>query len=48
MALVRDAATGEILSFARAGAIELWSSASTLDLQLSDGVRVERRRVVVQ
>jgi hypothetical protein len=48
MALVRDGATGEILSFARAGAIELWSSASALDLQLSDGVRVERRRVVVQ
>lgn len=48
MALVRNATTGEILSFARAGAIELWSSASTLDVQLSDGVRVERRRVVVQ
>lgn len=48
MALVRDAATGEILSFARGGAITLWSGAGQLDVQLSDGVRVVRTRVGVQ
>lgn len=47
MALIRDAATGEILSFARGGAVDLWSQAASLDLQLSDGVRTERRRIVV-
>ncbi|MFN2317180.1 MAG: hypothetical protein ABR602_10890 [Gemmatimonadales bacterium] len=48
MAMVRNAATGEILSFARGGEILLRTTATTLDIQLSDGVRVERRRVVVQ
>jgi len=48
MALVRDATTGEILSFARGGAITLWSTAGQLDVQLSDGVRVVRTRVGVQ
>lgn len=48
MALVRNAATGEILSFARGGEIVLRTVAEELDIQLSDGVRVERRRVVVR
>lgn len=48
MALVRNAATGEILSFARGGEILLHSTAAVLDIQLSDGVQVERRRVIVQ
>lgn len=48
MALIRDAATGEILSFARGGAIDLWSSGRSFDLQLSDGVRTTTRRVAVQ
>lgn len=48
MAMVRNAATGEILSFARGGEITLRTSATELDVQFSDGVRVERRRVVVQ
>lgn len=48
MALIRNPATGEILSFARGGDITIVSGATELDLQLSDGVRVERRRVVVQ
>lgn len=48
MALVRDPATGEILSFARGGAIMLWSGARTLEVQLSDGVQAVRRRLEVQ
>jgi hypothetical protein len=48
MALIRNPATGEILSFARGGEITIVTGATELDLQLSDGVRVERRRVVVQ
>lgn len=48
MALVRDATTGEILSFARGGSITLWSNAGQLEVQLSDGVRVVRSRVGVQ
>ena len=48
MALVRDASTGEILSFARGGSVNLWSNAGQLDVQLSDGVRVVRKRVGVQ
>ncbi len=48
MALVRDAATGEILSFARGGAVTLFSNASQLDIQLSDGVRVVRKQVGVR
>jgi len=48
MAMVRDPVSGEILSFARGGAILLWSGAGALDIQLSDGVRAVRRRVAVQ
>lgn len=48
MAMVRNAATGEILSFARGGEILLRTSATELDIQLSDGVRVEKRRIFVQ
>lgn len=48
MALIRNPATGEILSFARGGDITIVTGATELDVQLSDGVRVERRRVVVQ
>lgn len=48
MALVRNPVTGEILSFARGGEIVLWTTANALDVQLSDGVQVERRRVVVR
>ena len=39
MALVRDAATGQILSFARGGAAHLWASGRVFQLQFSDGVR---------
>ncbi len=45
MALVRDAATGEILSFARGGQTVLWTAAPALDLVFSDGVRGPAVRV---
>lgn len=45
MVLVRDAATGQILSFARGGAARLWTDGATFDLQFSDGVNsVVRQR----
>jgi Peptidase M66 len=39
MVLVRDAATGQILSFARGGVARLWAGGSAFQLQFSDGVR---------
>jgi hypothetical protein len=42
MALVRDARTGEILSFARRGAASLAAPAGSVELLLSDGVRSVR------
>jgi hypothetical protein len=47
MALIRDARTGEVLSFARGGSALIAARSQTLDLQLSDGVRgMTRRRQV--
>jgi hypothetical protein len=48
MALVRDAASGEILSFARGGDVALVSGAAALDVTLSDGVRSRREQAVVR
>ena len=48
MAVVRDPATGAILSFARGGAALVQSGAAELDLVLSDGVGSTRQRVAVQ
>jgi hypothetical protein len=48
MALVRDAATGQILSFARGGDVRLVSGARDLDVTFSDGVRSRRERVAVR
>jgi hypothetical protein len=47
MALIRDARTGEVLSFARGGSTLITARSQTLDLQLSDGVRgmTHRRQV---
>ncbi|HEV8356877.1 MAG TPA: hypothetical protein VGQ17_08960 [Gemmatimonadales bacterium] len=39
MVLVRDQATGQVLSFARGGLARIWSSSAQLDLLFSDGVR---------
>jgi hypothetical protein len=44
MALVRDARTGEVLSFARGGAALISARTQALDVQLSDGVRGVRSR----
>jgi hypothetical protein len=44
MALVRDAGTGEVLSFARGGAALVAARGQALDVQLSDGVRAVRGR----
>jgi hypothetical protein len=48
MAMVRDARTGEILSFARSGASRIHTSADRLEVQLSDGVRVEKRQLAIR
>jgi hypothetical protein len=45
VALVRDARTGAILSFARGGTVDLPASADDLDITLSNGVRSVRARV---
>ena len=45
MALVRDAATGEILSFARRGDATITVAGRELDVTFSDGVRSHRQRM---
>jgi hypothetical protein len=47
MVLVRDPATGQILSFARGGDATIRTFARELDLVYSDGVRSSRARVAV-
>ncbi|NOT10170.1 MAG: hypothetical protein HOP28_18405 [Gemmatimonadales bacterium] len=44
MAIVRDAVTGQVLSFARGGAARVWSRRTAFDLQFSDGVRTVTKR----
>ncbi len=49
LVVVRDAATGQILSFARGGAATIWSDARHVELIVSDGVaNRSRERVEVQ
>ena len=45
MALVRDPATGEILSFARGGAATIWTTGRAFDVTFSDGVRSVQKRI---
>ena len=47
MVMVRDAQTGEVLSFARGGSVELPGARREVDLVLSDGVKSSVRRVPV-
>jgi hypothetical protein len=47
MIMVRDAQTGEVLSLARGGSVQLPSSRSEVDIVLSDGVKSSVRRVPV-
>jgi hypothetical protein len=39
VAMVRDPATGQVLSFARGGTATIWTGASRFDVTFSDGVR---------
>jgi len=48
MAMVRDARTGQVLSFARGGAARVETGARELDVTFSDGVRSVRTVVEVQ
>ena len=47
MVMVRDAQSGEVLSFARGGSVEIPGSRREVDLVLSDGVKSSVRRVPV-
>ncbi|MCR4341422.1 MAG: hypothetical protein NUW01_16215 [Gemmatimonadaceae bacterium] len=47
MALVRDPATGQILSFARGGRLDIAVPGQELDVTFSDGVRSVRQRIPV-
>jgi hypothetical protein len=46
--MVRDPATGEIISFARGGVTELQTNASELDVRISDGIGSAVRRLRIQ
>lgn len=48
MALVRDADTGEVLSFARGGVARVRTPGRALDVLFSDGVRSSRRSIIVR
>ncbi|HEX5575556.1 MAG TPA: hypothetical protein VFX42_06740, partial [Gemmatimonadales bacterium] len=47
MVMVRDPDTGEVLSFARGGEVQLLTAKTKVDLLLSNGVTSNRRRVRV-
>ena len=47
MVMVRDANTGEVLSFARGGSVDVVTRSRQLDLVLSDGVQSRVKRVTV-
>jgi len=47
MALVRDPATGQILSFARGGKLDITFQGRELDVTFSDGVSSVRQRIPV-
>jgi hypothetical protein len=47
MIMVRDPETGAVLAFARGGRARVQTSKGELDLEISDGVRSQRRRVAI-
>jgi hypothetical protein len=47
MVMVRDPDTGEVLSFARGGRVEVQTGKRALDLVVSDGVRSRQTRLTV-
>ena len=48
MVMVRGAATGEIISFARGGAARLWTRGTSFELHFSDGVKSVVRQLLLQ
>ena len=46
--MVRDPDSGEVLSFARGGEVELATRKTQVDLLLSSGVRSQLRRMRIQ
>lgn len=48
MVMVRDAATGQVISFARGGSARVWTRGSNFELQFSDGVKSVVRRHTLQ
>ncbi len=48
MVMVRDAVTGQVVSFARGGAARLWTRGSRFDLQFSDGLTSVLQRRALQ
>jgi hypothetical protein len=48
MVLVRDPDTGEVLSFARGGEVEVGTSKAAVDVTVSDQVLSHRSRVEVR
>jgi hypothetical protein len=47
MVMVRDPATGQVLSFARGGAAEIATDRTDLEVQLSNGIAGRSVRVAV-
>jgi hypothetical protein len=47
MVMVRDPATGEVLSFARGGAVDIATDRTDLEVQLSNGIAGRSVRVAV-
>jgi hypothetical protein len=47
MVMVRDAQTGDVLSFARGGSVDVVTQNREVDLVFSDGVRSQVKRVAV-
>ncbi len=47
LVVVRDGRTGEVLSLARGGRVEIVSTSPELDLELSDGLGTQRQRIAV-
>ncbi len=45
MAMIRDAETGQVISFARGGAATVWTGGRRFDVTFSDGVRSVVRRI---
>ena len=45
VAMIRDARSGQVLSFSRGGAVDVRTASDDLDITLSDGVKSTRSRI---